>query len=1173
MNVIDRLFNRNHQDEVAQFQRFLEKTANGIIFFNANMVVSRVSQSADKLFSQHQQVFETAMPDFDAQHSVGISITDFTAIPNQVFSDLCKRHKSWSKMVSLDKEIFHVSLLPFVDNEGVFNGGVLEFWYATDYMKQEAESDRAQSVLQHMATPVMTCDSERRITSVNPSLINLLNGHKAELQKVFPDFDPERLVGVCIDTFHANPEMQKHIFADSTKMPHKATIQILNMSFNLTVFPVLDKQGNTNGYAVEWVDCTEEVKAIAEIKRVTSAAIAGQLHERIDTAVFNGTTEEIGNSFNQILDAIIQPLNVTSDYVDQIAKGIIPPIITDSYNGDFNVIKNNLNNVVKMMSDLLAQTDIIIQAAADGELDKRANADLFVGGWKQLVSGVNDTITNIVNPLNVTADYVDNIAKGIIPPTITTEYKGQYNVIKNNLNNAVKMMSDLLAQTDIIIKAAADGELDKRANAELFVGGWKQLVSGVNDTITNIVNPLNVTADYVDNIAKGVIPPTITTEYKGQYNVIKNNLNNAVKMMSDLLAQTDIIIQAAADGELDTRANAELFVGGWKQLVSGVNDAITNIVNPLNVTADYVDNIAKGIIPPVITTEYKGQYNVIKNNLNNAVKMMSDLLAQTDIIIQAAADGELDKRANADLFVGGWKQLVSGVNDTITNIVNPLNVTADYVDNIAKGIIPPTITTEYKGQYNVIKNNLNNAVKMMSDLLAQTDIIIQAAADGELDTRANAELFVGGWKQLVSGVNDAITNIVNPLNVTADYVDNIAKGVIPPTITTEYKGQYNVIKNNLNNAVKMMSDLLAQTDIIIQAAADGDLDTRANAELFVGGWKQLISGVNQTLDGVIGPVNEAVGVLVEMEKGDLTRTVNGNYKGQLKDFKDTVNNTIAKISQVINEVNGAASNIASASEEVSATAQSMSQATSEQAASVEETSASIEQMSASIDQNTENAKVTEGMATQASGEAVQGGEAVKETVSAMKSIAGKIGIIDDIAYQTNLLALNAAIEAARAGEHGRGFAVVAAEVRKLAERSQIAAQEIGELAESSVERAENAGKLLETIVPSIKKTSDLVQEISAASEEQSAGVGQINSAMDQLNQITQQNASSSEQLAATSEEMSGQASQLLDLMAFFTLGDSADTVSAISNAKFSKPMTKKAPATRHAPNEAEFVKF
>src|SRR6185369_2836449 len=178
-----------------------------------------------------------------------------------------------------------------------------------------------------------------------------------------------------------------------------------------------------------------------------------------------------------------------------------------------------------MMNDLLAETDKIIVAAADGKLDERANAGLFVGGWNKLVAGVNDTVTNIVNPLMVTADYVDQIAKGIIPPAIDTEYKGQYNVIKNNLNNTVKMMNDLLAETDKIIVAAADGKLDERANAALFVGGWNKLVAGVNDTVSNIVNPLMVTADYVDQVAKGIIPPTITTEYKGQYNVIKNNLN------------------------------------------------------------------------------------------------------------------------------------------------------------------------------------------------------------------------------------------------------------------------------------------------------------------------------------------------------------------------------------------------------------------------------------------------------------------------------------------------------------------------------------------------------------------------------------------------------------------------------------------------------------------------
>jgi methyl-accepting chemotaxis protein len=196
-------------------------------------------------------------------------------------------------------------------------------------------------------------------------------------------------------------------------------------------------------------------------------------------------------------------------------------------------------------------------------------------------------------------------------------------------------------------------------------------------------------------------------------------------------------------------------------------------------------------------------------------------------------------------------------------------------------------------------------------------------------------------------------------------------------------------------------------------------------------------------------------------------------------------------------------------------------------------------MTASIAQNTENAKITNQMATQASAEALEGGEAVGKTVEAMKQIAKKISIIDDIAYQTNLLALNAAIEAARAGEHGKGFAVVAAEVRKLAERSQVAAQEIGEVASSSVELAEKAGALLQTMVPSIRKTADLVQEIAAASQEQSSGVSQINGAMSQLAQTTQQNASASEELAATSEEMSGQAAQLQETMGFFKTADAA----------------------------------
>ena len=283
-----------------------------------------------------------------------------------------------------------------------------------------------------------------------------------------------------------------------------------------------------------------------------------------------------------------------------------------------------------------------------------------------------------------------------------------------------------------------------------------------------------------------------------------------------------------------------------------------------------------------------------------------------------------------------------------------------------------------------------------------------------------------------------------------------------------------------------------------------------------------------------GEPGYAVEVMHRLADGDLNDDI-VLRKGDTGSLLFAIRKTRESLAHIIGEVRQSANMLVNSSQQVSATAQSLSQSSSEQAASVEETTASIEEMTASITQNTENAKVTDNMATKSSTEAVQGSMAVKETVEAMKQIAGRIGIIDDIAYQTNLLALNAAIEAARAGEHGKGFAVVAAEVRKLAERSQVAAQEIGQLAGSSVKMAEQAGKLLDEMVPSIKKTSDLVQEIAAASQEQSQGVGQINGAMGQLNKATQQNASASEELAATSEEMGGQAAQLQELMEFFTI--------------------------------------
>ena len=323
---------------------------------------------------------------------------------------------------------------------------------------------------------------------------------------------------------------------------------------------------------------------------------------------------------------------------------------------------------------------------------------------------------------------------------------------------------------------------------------------------------------------------------------------------------------------------------------------------------------------------------------------------------------------------------------------------------------------------------------------------------------------------------------------------------------------------------------------VVEHASSGAFGHRLSVSDKTGFFATLSTGMNRLLEVSAQGLNDVAKVLSALADGDLSQRMTGDYAGLIAQVQTSVNRSSDNLARVIGEVRGAADALTGAANQVSATAQSLSQAASQQASNVEETTASINAMSASISQTSDNARITDRMATQTNKEAIEGGAAVTHTVDAMKKIASKISIVDDIAYQTNLLALNAAIEAARAGDHGKGFAVVAAEVRKLAERSQEAAKEIGELAASSVTQAESAGKLLGQIVPSIQKTSELVQEIAAASSEQSGTVTQISGAMGQLSKATQQNASASEELAATSEELSGQAEQLQQSIAFFHEG-------------------------------------
>ncbi|GFO64994.1 cache domain-containing protein [Geomonas paludis] len=840
-------------------------------------------------------------------------------------------------------------------------------------------------------------------------------------------------------------------------------------------------------------------------------------------------------------------------------------------------ISRNINRLIKVADELaLGNVDVVIES------DSRDEAGNLSHAFARMVDNIAEA-----------ARAAEKVAAGDL--SVQLQPKSEKDVLATNLNVTIAAVQAMAGDANMLAKAAMEGRLTERADATRHQGEYRRIIEGVNATMARLVGLLDAmpapamivdrdfSVMYMNELGAKVGGKTqaqvVGTKCYDHFKTSDCGSTNCAcgrAMQTGAMASSETDAHPSAGLDLDI-AYTGLPIHDDSGRVIGAFEVVTDqtavkqAARLAKKISDYqeletrklvhgLDKLAKGDVEFSISTaeadadtgEAKQIFDALAAAVNGCVEVIKTLNTDTAELSQAALEGRLTTRADSHKHQGAYRDIVQGVNDTLSTMVG-------FMDNMPAPamIIDNDFTVLYmnqlgakvggKSQAQVIGTKCYDHFKT-SDCRTANCACAKAITTGldathETDAHPSAGLDLDISYTGVP-IKDREGKVIGAFEVVTDLT----------SVKTAARQAKKIADYQERETQKLVEGLgrLALGDVNITLSTEpADSDTTAVKHTF----DTLAQAVNSSAQA-----NRNISqVAQQIAAGDLTlKLVERSPEDQLMIALKAM---LAKLNEVVTDVKGAADNVASGSQELSSSSEQMSQGASEQAAAAEEVSSSMEEMSSNIRQNADNALQTEKIASKSAKDAKEGGEAVSHTVSAMKEIAGKISIIEEIARQTNLLALNAAIEAARAGEHGKGFAVVASEVRKLAERSQRAAAEISQLSSSSVEIAERAGSMLNQMVPDIQRTAELVMEISAACREQDTGAEQINKAIQQLDQVIQQNASAAEEMSSTAEELSSQAEQLQGSIAFFKV-EGANAPPTLHGLKQEPPQHKSKPVTR-----------
>jgi HAMP domain-containing protein/signal transduction histidine kinase/DNA-binding response OmpR family regulator len=647
----------------------------------------------------------------------------------------------------------------------------------------------------------------------------------------------------------------------------------------------------------------------AEVTRVArEVGTEGRLGGQADVQGVSGTWKDLTDSVNSMASNLTGQVRNIAQVTTAVANGDLSTKITVDVKGEILELKNTINTMVDQLRSFAAEvTRVAREVGTEGKLGGQADVQGVAGTWKDLTDSVNSMASNLTSQVRNIADVTTAVARGDLSRKITVDVKGEILELKNTINTMVDQLSSFASEvTRVAREVGTEGKLGGQADVQGVAGTWKDLTDSVNSMAGNLTGQVRNIADVTTAVAKGDLSKKITVDVKGEILELKNTINTMVDQLSSFAAEvTRVAREVGTEGRLGGQADVQGVAGTWKDLTDSVNSMAGNLTGQVRNIAEVTTAVATGDLSKKITVDVKGEVLELKNTINTMVDQLRSFASEvTRVAREVGTEGKLGGQARVEGVSGTWKDLTDSVNYMASNLTGQVRNIADVTTAVARGDLSRKITVDVKGEILELKNTINTMVDQLSSFAAEvTRVAREVGTEGRLGGQADVQGVSGTWKDLTDSVNSMASNLTGQVRNIAEVTTAVAKGDLSKKITVDVKGEILELKNTVNTMVDQLSSFAAEvTRVAREVGTEGRLGGQAQVRGVAGTWKDLTDSVNSMAGNLTGQVRNIAEVTTAVAKGDLSKKITVDVKGEILELKNTINTMVDQLRSFAAEV-------------------------------------------------------------------------------------------------------------------------------------------------------------------------------------------------------------------------------------------------------------------------------